>query len=90
MKILIRSLFFTMIFLFSAIGFSQENDSGTSREPAQIVHDKDMQEKAKSHYYPGGAEDGELRVQAQLPKPQRKIAPVVDRHESENDNQEHD
>ena len=54
-----------------------------------VVQDRDVMEKAKGKKYRNGAEEGELRVQAQLYKPQRKIAPVVDKKEAE-PNQEHD
>jgi len=58
-----------------------------SAEPS--VQDRDIIEKAKGKKYRGGAEEGELRVQAQLFKPQRKIAPIIDKKEAE-PNQDHD
>lgn len=60
------------------------------RTPAQFVQDREVMEKAKSHSYRGGAEEGELRVQAQLVKPQRKIAPVIDKREVDKESQDHD
>lgn len=58
-----------------------------SAEPA--VQDREVIEKAKGKKYRNGAEEGELQVQGQLHKPQRKIAPVIDRKETET-SQDHD
>jgi hypothetical protein len=70
--------------------FAQDEGSPLLRNPAQLVQDREIYERAKSHSYKGGAEEGELRVQAQLPKAQRKIAPVVERAEDDKESQEHD
>jgi hypothetical protein len=47
--------------------------------------DRDILENAKRKNYVNGAEESELRVQAQLQKPQRKISPVIEKKESENE-----
>ncbi len=52
--------------------------------------DRAVMEKARTKSYKGGGEEGELRVQAQLPQPQRKISPIIDRKNSEKETQEHD
>lgn len=76
------------IFLVSLSGYAQE-EPAMERNPARFVQDRDVIEKAKTRNYKGGSEDGELRVQAQLPKPQRKIAPVVEK-DNEKETQDHD
>jgi hypothetical protein len=45
----------------------------------QILQERDIFENAKGKKYEGGAEESELQVQVQLFKPQRKIAPVVEK-----------
>lgn len=45
----------------------------------QILQERDVFENAKSKKYEGGAEESDLQVQVQLFKPQRKIAPVVEK-----------
>ena len=75
--------------LVSDEAFESSMNSPT-RSPAQFVQDREVMEKAKSKSYKGGAEEGELRVQAQLQKPQRKIAPVVDKRETDKETQDHD
>lgn len=47
--------------------------------------DRDILENAKRKNYVNGAEESELRVQAQLQKPQRKISPVIEKKESDNE-----
>ena len=47
--------------------------------------DRDILENAKRKNYVNGAEEGDLRVQAQLQKPQRKISPVIEKKESDNE-----
>lgn len=66
--------------LAASLGVANEQDSG---------QDRDVIERAKSKKYVNGAEEGELRVQAQVFKPQRKIAPVIDKKETDS-NLEHD
>lgn len=62
-----------------------------ARAPAQvIIQDREIMERAKSHSYRGGAEEGELRVQAKLVKAQRKIAPVIDKTDADKESQDHD
>lgn len=89
-KLFISITFFGFFSLMNSAAWAQAEEAGMERNPAQFVQDRDIMEKIKSHDYKGGAEEGELRVQAQLPKAQRKIAPVIDRHEIEKDNQDHD
>lgn len=60
-------------FLLSSIAFSQD----------QILQERDIVERAKAKKYVNGAEEGELKVQAQLQKPQRKIAPVIEKVEAD-------
>lgn len=75
----------------SSFAWSQQGlEDSADRQPAQVEQDREVLEKAKSRNYKGGGEEGELRVQAQLPKPQRKIAPVIDKKELEKESQEHD
>ena len=50
----------------------------------QILQERDIFEKGKSKKYENGAEESELQVQIQLFKPQRKIAPVIEKTEEEN------
>lgn len=52
----------------------------------QVLQERDVVEKAKAKKYENGAEEGELKVQATLVKPQRKIAPVIEKVESESQN----
>lgn len=78
-KSILRGGAFLSILFLALVSFSAEPS----------VQDRDIMEKAKGKKYRGGAEEGELRVQAQLFKPQRKISPVVDKKEAE-PSQEHD
>jgi hypothetical protein len=92
MKILFKStlLFWCSFFFLNSPAFAEESPPEV-KNSAQLIQDTDIIEKAKSHSYKGGLEEGELRVQAQLAKPQRKISPVVDRKETdEKEPQEHD
>jgi hypothetical protein len=52
----------------------------------QILQERDIFEKAKSKKYENGAEESELQVQIQLFKPQRKIAPVIEKTEEDQSN----
>ncbi len=85
-------LFFVLLSFFLNFKFaSAENlNSEIERNPAQLIQNRELIEKAKAHRYKGGSEEGELRVQAQLPKPQRKISPVIDKKENDPDGQDHD
>lgn len=74
----------------SAAAWAQEEEDEADRNPAQFVQNRDLMEQAKSRRYRGGSEEGELRVQAQLPKPQRKISPVVDKREMEKESPDRD
>ncbi len=47
--------------------------------------DREILENAKRKNYINGPEESELRVQAQLQKPQRKISPVIEKKETENE-----
>lgn len=67
----------TAILIFMGVAIAAE-----SMGPGQ---DRDVMERAKSKRYRNGAEEGELRVQAQLYKPQRKVAPVIEKSEDENE-----
>lgn len=67
--LLIVSLF------FSTLASANENQ----------FQDRDILENAKRKNYVNGAEESELRVQAQLQKPQRKISPVIEKKESDNE-----
>jgi hypothetical protein len=84
-------IFFLILGFFTAVqGFAQEAGDRTPAQASENMgQDKEVMERAKAHRYKGGAEEGELRVQGQLAKPQRKIAPVVDRNEDK-ESQEHD
>ncbi len=77
-------------FLVTSVLAQDVMGENMDRQPAQIEQDREILEKAKARHYKGGGEEGELRVQAQLPKPQRKIAPVIDKKELEKETQEHD
>ena len=82
-----------LLILFSfnlTTAFAQDENSEIERNPAQLIQNRELMEKAKSRSYKGGSEEGELRIQAQLPKPQRKIAPVIDKKDMEKESQEHD
>ncbi len=85
-------LILTSLLGLSFSSFAQEyNEDPAVRMPAQvIIQDREVMERAKSHNYRGGAEEGELRVQAKLPKAQRKIAPVIDKTDTEKESQDHD
>ncbi|MFN8791122.1 MAG: hypothetical protein ACK5Y2_06670 [Bdellovibrionales bacterium] len=64
--------------------------SMTSRASNETVsQDREVMERAKTRKYRNGAEEGDLQVQGQVHKPQRKIAPVIEKKETET-NQEHD
>lgn len=47
------------------------------------LQDLKIVEKVKQKKYLNGAEEGELQIQAQLYKPQRKISPVVEQPEED-------
>ncbi len=82
---------FGFAFINVEIARAQDQENSAERYPAQtIIQDQEIIAKAKSHNYRGGAEEGELRVQALLPKAQRKIAPVIDKTETEPESQDHD
>jgi len=79
-KILQPLFLVASIFVFSA----------TTRASNETVsQDREVMERAKSRTYRNGAEEGDLQVQGQVHKPQRKIAPVIEKKETET-NQEHD
>lgn len=58
-----------------SLSFANENE----------FQDREILESAKRKNYVNGAEESELRVQAQLQKPQRKISPVIEKKETENE-----
>lgn len=72
------SLCFLVVgFLFSNLVFADQSD----------LQDQKVVEKVKQKKYLNGAEEGELQIQAQLYKPQRKISPVVEKVEEEHSNE---
>ncbi len=88
-----KTTFFAVVIVMTSFvfpGFAQDEVSDVERNPAQLIQNRELIERAKSRLYKGGSEEGELRVQAVLPKPQRKIAPVVDKKEMEKESQDHD
>jgi len=50
------------------------------------LQDQRIVQKVKQKKYLNGAEEGELQIQAQLFKPQRKISPVVEQPEEDQSN----
>jgi hypothetical protein len=72
-----------MKILFSAFLLSLFFCSFKSQAQDQILQEREIFEKAKSKKYEGGAEDSDLQVQIQLVKPQRKIAPVIEKSEEQ-------
>ena len=87
---LILIILSALISMTFSTAFAESEESEIDRNPAQFVQNRELMERAKSRNYKGGSEEGELRVQAQLPKPQRKIAPVIDKKETDNESQDHD
>jgi hypothetical protein len=61
--------FLALIFLFFPLFLAAQNAS-------QPVVDEQIQEKVKHRTYPGGQDESDLKVQAQLVNPSRKMAPV--------------
>lgn len=49
------------------------------------LQDSETLEIAKGKLYLNGAEEGELRVQGLIIKPQRKISPVIEKRETESE-----
>ncbi len=43
----------------------------------QLEKEQEIANKAKKKLYPGGADEGELKVQATLTPPKRKISPTL-------------
>lgn len=60
-----------------------------SRTP-QAVNDRDEEvaTRAKRRAYPGGADEGELKVQDPLPVPTRKVSPIFEDQQSESHSDE--
>ena len=87
---LILIILSALISMTFSTALAENEESEADRNPAQFVQNRELMEKAKSRNYRGGSEEGELRVQAQLPKPQRKIAPVIDKKETDTESQDHD
>ncbi len=73
MKKIISVTVFSFSVAFSPFAFSEESE----------LQDLRIVEKVKQKKYLNGAEEGELQIQAQLHKPQRKISPVVERPEED-------
>ena len=70
-----NNLFMPIILMLSLFYFGLVNASENQ------FQDREVLENAKRKNYVNGAEESELRVQAQLQKPQRKISPVIEKKE---------
>lgn len=70
-----NNLFMPIILMLSLFYFGLANASENQ------FQDREVLENAKRKNYVNGAEESELRVQAQLQKPQRKISPVIEKKE---------
>lgn len=55
---------------------------------AENDRDEEVALRAKRKIYPGGPDEGELRVQDPLPVPTRKISPVIQEPEDETNSAE--
>lgn len=75
------------LILFLAYSFQV---SAQDREPAAVdeTMESEMDVKVKTRNYPGGIDEGELKVQPNLAQPVRKVTPTVE--EGSEENQERD
>ncbi|HRO67197.1 MAG TPA: hypothetical protein PL182_06515 [Pseudobdellovibrionaceae bacterium] len=67
------------IFVLLALlaGFSAVANEARSPQ-AENDRDEEVAARAKHRMYPGGADEGDLKVQDPLPVPVRKVIPVVE------------
>ncbi len=89
---LMEKIALILIGLFFLPVFGQSADIQVTEEKnlAQDFQDQEIIDRAKNRIYRGGAEEGELRIQAQLPQTLRKINPIVEKDEMEKESQDHD
>ena len=69
---------FLVLGLLSSVGFkafAEEVPAGSQYDEAK---EADIAMKAKKRLYPGGRDEGDLRVQSQLTTPPRKFAPQAE------------
>ncbi len=66
-----------LVLLFSLIAQAQAQ-ALRAQENQNSNYQEEIQERAKRRVYPGGQDEADLKVQAQLLSPTRKIAPVVE------------
>lgn len=75
---------FLCVFLLISMGaqsaWSQEESSGEQLDEAQYDEAKDAEisMKARKRLYPGGRDEEDLKIQAQLATPTRKLAPQAE------------
>ncbi|UOF02874.1 hypothetical protein [Bdellovibrio reynosensis] len=73
-------LFFLLVFTVVPHAWSQEENSEPAFDEAK---EAEIAMKAKKRLYPGGRDEEELKVQAQVSTPVRKVAPQAELKEDE-------
>lgn len=66
---------FLFLLFFSVVGQAQDSENAVSKG---LSVSEQIQEKAKRRMYPGGQDESDIKVQAQLVKPGRKLAPAAE------------
>ena len=70
------------LLVFSILSLSALTVAQAEEVPAGSVYDEakeaDLAAKAKKRLYPGGRDEGDLKVQAQVMTPARKLAPQAE------------
>ena len=64
-----------MTSFFAANVYAQEGLAGAVRDESR---EAELAQRAKKRLYPGGRDEGDLKVQAQVTNPTRKLAPQAE------------
>lgn len=77
-------IFALAVSVFSAFSFAKAADSSD----LDSAREQDIAKRAKSRMYPGGSDEEDLRVQAQLLIPTRKMTPKASDEQPETSSEE--
>ncbi|WII71345.1 hypothetical protein QJS83_12815 [Bdellovibrio sp. 22V] len=71
-------VFFVFILLFSVSGFKALAQESAANPQYDEAKEAEIAQKAKKRLYPGGRDEEDLKVQAQVTTPVRKVAPQAE------------